>query len=235
MKIVYAVLLFTGVQVNSAFASEQNSSFIQKEFYKLGVGKKYPELKQLITIATLDEIKELLLTELNLALSITERVFFDFTDSQDSTSFYYAEQALIPSPLDRVRAQWAYLLLEAKKELEATQKFNIDTLEYALSLIAFFLDDMGTLLNDYKPTQNLIQAKQKLFDYAQKLFPIYQLVAHKPPYKDVMQMKQILDMQPNPTKRPVRLKPIARPATAKPKAQPVRLVPVTKPAAAGNR
>lgn len=236
MRIITLTAFIICLQTQAAYVNRQQPTIpFERHVYEFGFAKNYEALETLINQASMAHMKDLVLAELDLALFITARVNFDLTNENDSTSFHYAEQTLLRYPRCRIRAQWAYLLLEAKYDLESKNNFNIDTLEYPISLIAYFLNDMGTLVTPYQPAKNVGEAKQRLFLYAQKLFDIYSLVQHKRPYPEVAEMQRIIAHRPQRLNRPVRLSPVSKPAAARPTPthpKPVKLIPVTKPAPA---
>lgn len=228
-------IIFSSSVAHADYFGLANPTPLQTEFFTMGRAGRYQELEKIINQASQDQIKELLLAELSLALFIVARVNFDLTDVNDSSSFDYAEQTLLKVLFidQKIRAQWAFLLLNAKNELTTIRNFNVDTLEHALGLIAYFLNDMGALLNPYESAKNIAQVKEKLFVNARKLFDIYKLIQNKRAYPEVEQIQQRLSLQPPKVNRPAGLRPITRPAPAKPAR--VTLVPVTKPAPAQSK
>lgn len=202
-------------------------SQLEKEIMQLGRAKRYDLIPAILKKANPNELKKLIILQLELALYIANRMHFDIAE-EESDAFRYKEQTLIPSPMDRIRAQWIFLLMQAEHELIALKQINPESLSYALELIRTFLGDIGFMKNEYR-IRTFDDVKKAMAEYFRLLFEHMDIVKNAKQYPEYNIMrKSMLNMSIE--AGPIILKPLAKPPLAKPK--PIKLVPITKPAPA---
>lgn len=133
---------------------EPNS--FQKTILDLGLNRKYTDIDTIVqNMSDFENLKKLILLQLNLALFIVNRIRFDQIIS-DSNAFKYPEQQIVTTgEYDYWQTQWLHLFFTSKEKLKETNSLIL--LEQALILIHEFLEDIGSITLDY-PIESFIES-----------------------------------------------------------------------------
>lgn len=222
------VLILTTSQVLAGLPLPQLSRF-ENEIMQLGEAKKYNLISDILKRADPNELRKLIILQLELALFIVSRMQFDLTQLEDSDAWKYPKQTLIPYPRDETRAQWIFLLMQAQNEIFQLKKITPSEFGYTLGLIRIFLRDIGFMENEYQ-IRTFDDVKKAMTEYFRLLFEHISVVKNSKQYPEYAIIGKEMSAVPLKEAEPIILKPLAKPAQAKPK--PVKLMPVTKPAPA---
>ncbi len=186
----------------SFLVSVYNPLSIEHTIMQLAQKGDFKAINELVTHANNEQIQEMLMLQLNLAIFIAARVNFG-TSRGELFAFSHPEQKIIENPYDKeknpiqwfsykTQAQWLYLLLYGLKEVSSAREINAENNPYQwLLLIEQFLMDIGFDIHfkEYffditslkPPTSD--QIKKALSNNFKLLFEAFSYVVERTPTK----------------------------------------------------
>ncbi len=154
-----------------------NAAFIKQNenaYNKNNRTQRYNELKQCIDpiehyddLDTLHALKQLVLLELNMALFIAQRIYFETREMRVFDQ--YNEPIIIKNDPDLKKAMWLFVLLWAQARINAdSDEYELNNdITRALEMIEYFLADIGFVYNKQAPASGDLINQQilLLFDH----------------------------------------------------------------------
>ena len=173
--------------LRSKFDIRSNS--IEGKILELGFKKNFDEIQKIVENSRdFNELKKLILLQLNMALFIVNRTSFKNIGDDDSTAFNYPEQNIIQNPADPIRIQWLYVLLQARNN-DAEKANSIEMLDDTFICIHDLLADLGGI-GPYPNLENEESIKNALINNFTALLGLLFITRHAQPSFDIKKLEE---------------------------------------------